>query len=64
MKTMRDTLRSMLADRWEENKMNVNSSGIEEVIGPMGHLLDHVLLEIHETEEALERKRDEVTERA
>lgn len=34
--TMRDNVRSLMADRWEANKRNANSSEILETIGPKG----------------------------
>lgn len=64
MKTMRDKLRSMLKDRREGNKKNVNSSGIEVAIGHMDQLFDYFILETHETEEARQSERDEANERA
>lgn len=63
IKTMRDKLRCMMADRREVYKINANSSGIAKTIGPAEELLDDFLHEVQELEEARARERNETTAR-
>lgn len=63
MKTMRDKLRAVMAERRETNKRNANSSGIAEEVGPAEQLLDDMLLEVQESEEARRNERDCATAR-
>lgn len=61
MKTVRDKLRSMLSERSETNRRNLNSSGIDEEISSADQLMDDFLLEVKEYNEARQRNRDEAT---
>lgn len=51
MTTVRDKLRSVIAERRAVNKRDENTSGVEEVIGPTGDLLGEFLAEVDDGEE-------------
>lgn len=59
MKNVRDRLRSMLVDRWKGNRCNINSSGIQEVVGPVEQLSDEFFSEVDDWEEDNCRKKRE-----
>lgn len=61
MKMIRDKVRAIIFDRRKKNKINANSSGIEEYVGPADQPLEEFILEAQEFVEAKRKEQDETT---